>query len=848
MNRKTILVMAICILLSLLYFPESFAKEVEKEKEWKPLDLVIIIDSSGSMKYSDPNRTALEAVRMLVNMMPAQDSRVAIVGFNTSATVLSRSPSDGGALIGLKDFQGVETIRSEVSAIEYDGGTGIGNALKAATDVLEKESNVDRSKAIILFTDGRDDLKNQLSLSICESNEAEAIFWAKTNICPIYCVGYDYVDRSGNSSMGPGGEGLKKLQNIAEGTDGVFNAITDIDSIKQNLIDFLADVCDLYYRKIAIIQGDGGYYEVPIPISPSVVEANIRISGGDENAIKSGKIHLYEPGDGNNGKEVQLTNSGNIRFDVDVTAASIKIIMPKAGDWLLTIEGITGGEIEVGLLEHFKVNLKCVLVFPDSNPEGVAYTNDIIGIKAWLTYDGQDIQNSDFYDAVTSATAECVSRQDENDKKTVNLTREGFSFVGSFVIPQDSAYDVKIRLEWDSIYREDTLEIKSDNKPLQLVSNIPDVKVNKGKTVTLDNIYQYVYDEERDEITVRVEFMSPANVVDIKFDNDKAMITGVKGWWAKTNVTFEYKDAQGNTVSTIFKVSVGDPWAAAIIGGIVLLVLLLVFLVIYALIRATVKIPGEMKIALLAKGIVDSSGNFHNKEEIYRNPNALKANESPVEPPRGRQGGGAGNGPFGGVDSAFGGSAFGDDDDSPFGGSGGSAFGGSGGSAFGEDSQLDDSGNGVFGDESSVAEDALKAEKQQSDRFNVAITLRDRFKKKSLYVIACEFLEKYKKLMCGNGSKSILYNGVENFINDAMVKAALSRIMVYGTAPFGANGMVLKRPKMLSKNIIFHSPTFTKKTTLKKRVYLITVSIVCGPKDEGGNTPVFHISIRYSNL
>lgn len=80
---------------------------------YKPLDLVVIVDSSGSMNTSDTNRTALDAVRMLVNMMPAKDSRVGIVGFNTEAKVLTKAPSGKDALISLGDFTGVETIRTD---------------------------------------------------------------------------------------------------------------------------------------------------------------------------------------------------------------------------------------------------------------------------------------------------------------------------------------------------------------------------------------------------------------------------------------------------------------------------------------------------------------------------------------------------------------------------------------------------------------------------------------------------------------------------------------------------------------------------------------------------------------
>ncbi|MBQ1685557.1 MAG: VWA domain-containing protein, partial [Clostridia bacterium] len=545
------------LLLALLFLTftafECFAEELETEKEYKPLDLVVVIDSSGSMLHSDKEKTALSAVRMLVNMMPAQDSRVGIISFNTDPTILTTDHAGNPALIALQEFTGIETVRSAVDSIKYKGDTGIGNAVLAATDLLNSCSDEDHARAIILFTDGVNDFGyNLLALAACEENEVDAIKWAKSNNCHIYCVGYDYITSSGESSMGADGEGLKKLSNIAESTGGSFRAIHSTGEIEQLFIDLLAEECDLIYLPVGVIPGDGGAHQCEIPINPSVIEANIRISGGNPNAIKEGKIRLFDP----SGREVQLANSGNVRFDTDVTAASIKVIMPQPGTWLLSVSNIQGDDIHIGLLEHYKMNLTSQLVFPEGNPVGVAYTNDVVGIRTWLTYDDAALENDEIYDCVTSAKATIVSRANPDDTRVLDLQRDGRSFVGSFVVSEDSFYDVKIRLEWDTLYREDTLTVMSSNTPVELVKDIPDTRVRKGKTVTVSDIFRYVYDAENDPVEVTVKSVSPADVADVAIDGDKVNITGVKGWWASTLVTLQFTDAQNNSVESTFKVSV----------------------------------------------------------------------------------------------------------------------------------------------------------------------------------------------------------------------------------------------------------------------------------------------------
>lgn len=584
----SVLLCAVFVIMSVFCVSVN-AAEIETEKTYKPLDLVVVVDSSGSMKDSDKERTALAAVRMLVNMMPAEGSRVGIVSFNKTATVLTKDAKGSNSMLSLENLTDVATIKKNVSDIIYNGGTGIGNSVFEATELLKANKSDERTQAIILFTDGVNDFGNDaIALSNCEENESTALLWAKKNDCPIYCVGYDYIKSDGTSSMGKNGEGLKKLKNISSTTQGSFKSINSIEEIEQLLIEFLADVCDLNYTTVATIPGDGGKHECIIPISPSVVEANIRIAGGNENSIANGKIQLFDP----NGNEIELRNSNNVRFDTDATAASIKVTMPKTGEWILVVEGVTGDDIHVGLLEHFKMNLTSQLTFPNDNPEGIAYSNDEIGIKAWLTYDGVDLNDTAIYDSVKSATAVCVPRANPENKKIITLQRDGLSYVGSFVIPQDCYYDITIRLDWDTVYREDTLEIRSNNKPLYIKGQIPDVKVNKNKTITLSDIYQYVDDDEKDKITASISAISSPGVADVSINGDDLIFVGKK--MSSSLVTVAFTDAQGNVAETTLKVKVNDPLVWITLVLIILLGIAIAIIVPYVAYLKSLKIRGKL--------------------------------------------------------------------------------------------------------------------------------------------------------------------------------------------------------------------------------------------------------------
>ncbi|MCX8207107.1 MAG: VWA domain-containing protein [Methanothrix sp.] len=103
-----------------------------------PIDVVLSIDSSGSMTTSDPEDLRKSAARQFVSGLDLSTDRVGIVSWNTSATTwpLTNNLSD---------------IESSINSIGADGNTCLDTGLKAAIDLLTESSG---SKVIVLLTDG----------------------------------------------------------------------------------------------------------------------------------------------------------------------------------------------------------------------------------------------------------------------------------------------------------------------------------------------------------------------------------------------------------------------------------------------------------------------------------------------------------------------------------------------------------------------------------------------------------------------------------------------------------------------------------------------------------------------
>ncbi|MZP30117.1 VWA domain-containing protein [Heliobacterium undosum] len=111
----------------------------------RPVDLVIILDSSGSMKESDKNSLRKKAANYLVDELASID-RVSIVDFDDSALVRASMSNNKDAL------------HSAIDAIDSSGGTNIGRGIEVAIKEFHKVGWIDdRSQLAILLTDGNDE-------------------------------------------------------------------------------------------------------------------------------------------------------------------------------------------------------------------------------------------------------------------------------------------------------------------------------------------------------------------------------------------------------------------------------------------------------------------------------------------------------------------------------------------------------------------------------------------------------------------------------------------------------------------------------------------------------------------
>ena len=236
------------------------------------LDIVFVIDSSGSMSWNDPSGIRKTAAKQFVDKMGEHD-RAAIVDLDSSASLL----------IGFTNVK--IDLNGKIDRINDSGGTSIGRAVNLAIQQFTNTSytRTDAFKYIILLTDGQGDYNNQYTQN------------AADNDIVIYTIGLGSdVDEN-------------LLKNIADATKGKYFFATQADMLGE-IFDFVAEET-IDYQTDSNEDGISDYFtKILCDGKPYVNGALNPFYGLDFDAVQSNADY---DGDGLfNGEEFFIKESG----------------------------------------------------------------------------------------------------------------------------------------------------------------------------------------------------------------------------------------------------------------------------------------------------------------------------------------------------------------------------------------------------------------------------------------------------------------------------------------------------------------------------------------------------------
>lgn len=387
------------------------------------MDAVLVVDVSNSMTQSDKNKVSNEAMKMFVDMTSMQKNKIGVISYTDK---IEREK----ALLEVNSEQDKNDIKAFIDSLQKGAYTDISVGVTEAVKILDAGHDPANAPIIVLLADGNNYLNESAGGSQAQSDKRlqEAVKAAKSKGYPIYTIGLN-ADGQLNRTT---------LQQIAAETNGKFFETSTADKLPQILSEIFANHLKLKVVPIKSFTASGQIQEVPIAIpNANVMEANISIM-----SPKSVEVRLFDPA----GKEVPIP-SDQVRLSRSNAYTMIKLIKPQQGDWSLQVKGVPKEKIDINMIYNYDLQLQMEPVGKQSFQAG-----DVVPVKAALVTGGQKVSSPDLYKQMKGT----LIVTDKTDLKTSEtpLTNTGSGFEGSFTVPASHAYELKVKAEDTSFYRE----------------------------------------------------------------------------------------------------------------------------------------------------------------------------------------------------------------------------------------------------------------------------------------------------------------------------------------------------------------------------------------------------------
>lgn len=218
-------------------------KPPEYESKHNGIDVVFVIDSSGSMDWNDRNNLRLQAAKEFIDKLGEND-RAAVVDFDSSARLYQKFTTDHAMLY------------NAINRVDKSGGTNlsIGMSLAISQFVSSEYTRTDAYKYIILLTDGDGTYSTSYTTQ------------AKDNEITVYTIG---LSNNVKQSV---------LKNIALGTGGKYYFASKAEELGEIYEEVSVETVDYS----ADNNGDGisDYY------TKLLCEGSLKLGTGKDNPFK----------------------------------------------------------------------------------------------------------------------------------------------------------------------------------------------------------------------------------------------------------------------------------------------------------------------------------------------------------------------------------------------------------------------------------------------------------------------------------------------------------------------------------------------------------------------------------
>ncbi|MGO4545570.1 VWA domain-containing protein [Paenibacillus sp. 2TAB23] len=416
-TRQLILASAICLLSF------SSLSIVQAAQGTSRIDAVLVLDVSHSMSTSDPGKIGNEAMKMFIDMLSTKGDQVGIVAYTDE---IQREK----ALLEIESAADKTNLKGFIDQLNRGAYTDVSVGVKEAVQILEDGADPAHEPMIILLADGNNDFNDASGRTQAQSDTDmdKAIQEANDSGVPIYTIG---LNADGKLNK----EALAELSDL---TGGKSFSTDSADDLPQILSEIFASHLDLNVVPVDSFTADGNYQNVKISVpNANVLEANISIMSSQPVEAK-----LIDPA----GNSVAIP-SDDILLSKSKSYSLIKLLSPVEGDWTLQVKGVNRDKIDINLIFNYDLGLAIDPLAQTSYSKG-----DAVTFRSYLISGGQKLKDEEQYRNMSAVLL--VKDLDTGTTKEVPMDNGGDHFEGTYKIEDEHDYEIKVKAEEESFFRE----------------------------------------------------------------------------------------------------------------------------------------------------------------------------------------------------------------------------------------------------------------------------------------------------------------------------------------------------------------------------------------------------------
>ncbi|WP_419955708.1 vWA domain-containing protein [Neobacillus niacini] len=476
MFKKTI----VCFIMFIYLFSLTNVQAEDSFNTSSRIEGVLVVDVSKSMLTSDPNKISSEAMKMFIDMSSLKGDKIGFIAY--AGDVIAKTD-----LVKLQTEKDKIDLKAFIDSLGQYPNTDISVGLKDAIKALDASHEQDYRPLIVLLADGNNDVDDKKGVTLQQATDSlnDAVDEAKTKGYPVYVIGLNEV----------GTLNKDVLQNIATTTNGKFFETSSADDLPGILSEIFANHLKLKVVPVDELVGKGDFEDVTITIpNTNVLEANLSLVSSQPVEIK-----LFDP----SGTE-QVLPSDKISITKSKSYSMVKMISPVPGDWTLKIKGVALDKIDINFVFNYDLQLSFAPLERKNYKAG-----DTIKVEAFFEDNGQQVSNKDLYNTMKATLL--VTDLETNQTEEIPLAADQQGYTGQFIIGNSENYELKIKAEGNSFFRETPVQQISVQKAVVPVAteSIPEKEVQPfswtyagliGLAVILLVILMFSYSKKRKKV------------------------------------------------------------------------------------------------------------------------------------------------------------------------------------------------------------------------------------------------------------------------------------------------------------------------------------------------------------